>query len=176
VRRWVPLALGAIALVAIAVAIPAGLRARRGATHEPTAQSITPPGLTASGGNGPAAPAVSASADAPASVAASASAAASSAVETSPKTFERAKAQAALDTAAVEAAPCKLPRGYTCQMKVVYAPDGHVQSVVALKRCSGSAVGACIASHLKSASIEPFEGRPTPYVYTFVGARASRAQ
>jgi hypothetical protein len=172
-RRWVPVVLAATVLIAITAATAVGLRARHAAATKAASPSATSPGPMASTANEPTPPAVSVSADTPAPLAPSASAVASSGAALIRRPFDRAKAQAALEATATEAAQCQLPRGYSCQVRVTYAPDGNVQSVVPLKRCSGTAVGACIASHLKSAAIDPFAGRATAYVYTFVSARAS---
>jgi hypothetical protein len=169
----VPVALAAAVLLAIVVTSAALLRARHAGAAASAAPSSNPPALTASAASEPAPPAVSASADPPPSPAAVASEVPSSVAASPPTPFERAKAQAALDTAAADAAQCKLPRGYTCQVKVTYAPNGHVQSAAALKRCAGTAVGACVASRLKAATIEPFAGKPTPYIYTYAPAKTS---
>ena len=57
-------------------------------------------------------------------------------------------------------------------MRVTFAPDGRVTSAAAIGKHAGTAQGACVATRLQRATVAPFSGGPTPYVYV-ASAQAS---
>ncbi|AKU94990.1 hypothetical protein AKJ09_01654 [Labilithrix luteola] len=98
---------------------------------------------------------------------ASASASASPKSASTTKPFDSERAHAALAALVPKLAPCKLAKGSAWSVKVTYAPDGHVLSAVPVGK-HAAAQSACVSAPLKKATIAPFAGRPTPYVFNFV--------
>jgi hypothetical protein len=89
--------------------------------------------------------------------------------ETPSKTpFRRATASAALGAIAPELTDCRIPKGRSGKVEVVFEPDGHVASAKPLAAYVGTYGGKCVASHMKKARMAPFHGRATTYTYSFV--------
>jgi hypothetical protein len=87
---------------------------------------------------------------------------------TRPKSFDSGAASAALDAMATKLADCKIPKGRTGRIRVVFSSTGAVSSATPLSPYAGTPEGACVAGHLKKAHVAPFSGPAAPYVYTFV--------
>jgi hypothetical protein len=93
---------------------------------------------------------------------------ASSADAVPKKPFRRGAARAALDALAPELTDCRIPKGRSGNVELVFEPDGHVSSSKPLDVYVGTFGGKCVASHLKKARVPPFEGPPMTFAYAFV--------
>jgi hypothetical protein len=87
--------------------------------------------------------------------------------------FDPAAAHASLDALTAKLVDCKIPKGGSGRIKLLFQPDGRISSTDVLAPFVGTPEGACVASHLKKAHVPPFVGRATPYVYTFVVPHSS---
>jgi hypothetical protein len=83
------------------------------------------------------------------------------------KKFDAAAAQAALEALMPDLIACKLAVGAPYKVKLIFTPDGHVASSAALGRIAGTPPGTCVSTRLRKATVAPFSGRSTPYIYTF---------
>jgi hypothetical protein len=90
------------------------------------------------------------------------------------KPFDRVAARAAIDALAPTLIDCKIPGGWSGNIKVAFAADGTVSSAETLAPFAGTGRGACVAAHLKQAHVRPFEGSAPVYVYKFVAPRPER--
>jgi hypothetical protein len=110
-------------------------------------------------------PSTTASIASTASAASAASAAASLPAPTKP--FDRLAARAALDALTPTLIDCKIASGTTGHIRVAFAPDGNVSSAVTLAPYANTRRGECVATHLKTAHVAPFDGTAPALVYSF---------
>ncbi|HEY8077131.1 MAG TPA: hypothetical protein VIF62_23555 [Labilithrix sp.] len=89
-----------------------------------------------------------------------------SVVAPAPKPFNRDAARASLDALAPKVSECKTPRGKAVRAKITFAPTGEATSVTMLAPATGKGA-ACVASRLRDATVDAFDGAPTSYVHTF---------
>ena len=82
--------------------------------------------------------------------------------------FDRQAARTALDALAPTLSDCKIPKGRSGRIKVAFAPDGTVLSAKPLPPFAGTPRGACVAKHLRQATVPPFSGAAPAYLHTFV--------
>jgi hypothetical protein len=90
--------------------------------------------------------------------------------------FDPAAARAALDALTPKLVDCKIAKEHSGRIKLTFSPNGSVSSAEVLAPFTGKPEGACIVSHLKKAHVHPFDGRPFPFVYTFVVPHPSPQQ
>jgi hypothetical protein len=103
-----------------------------------------------------------------ASIAPTASAASAAASPPTPtKPFDRLAARAALDALTPTLIDCKIASGTTGHIRVAFAPDGNVSSAVTLAPYANTRRGECVATHLKTAHVAPFDGTAPALVYSF---------
>jgi hypothetical protein len=84
-----------------------------------------------------------------------------------PKPFDTSHAHTALAALVPKLSACQVARGSAWSVKVTYTPDGHVASALPTGK-HPAAQTACVSGQLKKATIAPFAGSPTPYVFDFV--------
>jgi hypothetical protein len=155
-------AASAMALLALAtwVVLPK-LRSARPAASTAVAAPAASPSTTASVGGPPS--------TASAAIPSSSVVASTSASPPPPtKTFDRQAARAALDALAPKLKDCKIASGKSGRIKVAFASDGTVLSAKPLAPFAGTPRGACVAGHLKQATVPPFSGSAPAYLYSFV--------
>jgi hypothetical protein len=101
-----------------------------------------------------------------------AAAASSSETESPPRPawqrFDKRAARASLDALAPTLSDCRIPKGRSGKVDVVFEPDGHVSSAKPLDMYVGTFGGKCVARHLKQASVPPFLGEAKTYTHVFI--------
>jgi len=88
--------------------------------------------------------------------------------EPASKLFRRATATAALNALLPELTDCRIPKGRSGRVELIFEPDGHVSSAKPLDAYVDTFGGKCVATHLKKARVPPFNGPATTFAYAFV--------